>query len=285
MYTTQTIREEIQQATSDERAVQLTGVDFYLPLAGQPRISQMKSWRGPVVTEQGNPGIYVLIEEWLPLYQGNVYVVDEVTGRMYLSKKSHLVRIPEVASHRPREGHELSVSRHIPERETDVMLRMGENQRPKYPPDLGPEGSGPPGQGKGPVGTVDNTPVPVAESTPQVAPETQYQGDLVTESTVVPHLPTSSGPQEERPREPSFSLPPPTSRLTPPRPPRPVRPRERPPQTRETPDQFEGMTVSQAERVRKRRLAALAVQQILRLREQRDRLEEQLLQEFCERRD
>ena len=123
VYTTQTIGEEVQQATSEDRVAQLTGADFYLPLAGQPRISQMRSWRGPVVTEQGNPGIYVQIDEWLPLYKGNVYVVDEVTGRMYLSKKSHLMRIPEVASHRPMEDHELSVSWHIPERETDVMPR------------------------------------------------------------------------------------------------------------------------------------------------------------------
>ena len=45
-----------------------------------------------MTTEQGNPGIYVQIDEWLPLYKGNVYVVDEVTGRMYLSRKTHLTR-------------------------------------------------------------------------------------------------------------------------------------------------------------------------------------------------
>ena len=31
------------------------------------------------MTEQGNPGIYIQIDEWLPLYKGNIYVVDEVT--------------------------------------------------------------------------------------------------------------------------------------------------------------------------------------------------------------
>ena len=53
------------------------------------------------MTEQGNPGIYVQIDEWLPLYKGNIYVVDEVTGRMYLAKGEHLMRIAETASHRP----------------------------------------------------------------------------------------------------------------------------------------------------------------------------------------
>ena len=60
------------------------------------------------MTEQGNPGIYVQIDEWLPLYKGNIYVVDEVTGRMYLAKGEHLMRIAETASHRPFQDQELS---------------------------------------------------------------------------------------------------------------------------------------------------------------------------------
>ena len=131
--TTRTIREEMQEAMAEEGAAQLAGTDFYLPLVGQPRISQMRSWRGPVTTEQGNPGIYVQIDEWLPLYKGNVYVVDEVTGRMYLSRKTHLMRIPEMASHRPMQDHELSMSRHIPEREMGVTPRMGDRLKLQYP--------------------------------------------------------------------------------------------------------------------------------------------------------
>ena len=84
--TTQTIQEEARAAPTEERALQLRGTDFYLPFGGQPRISERKSWRAPIVTEQGNPGIYVQIDEWLPLYKGNIYVVDDITGRMYLSK-------------------------------------------------------------------------------------------------------------------------------------------------------------------------------------------------------
>ena len=89
--TTQTIQEEAQAAPTEERALWLRGTDFYLPLVGQPTISQRKSWRVPIVTEQGNPGIYVQIDEWLLLYKGNIYVVDEITGRMYLSKGEHLM--------------------------------------------------------------------------------------------------------------------------------------------------------------------------------------------------
>ena len=91
--TTQTIQEEARAAPTEEHVLQLRGTDFYLPLGGQPRILERKSWRAPIVTEQGNPGIYVQIDEWLPLYKGNIYVVDEVTGQMYLSKGEHLMRI------------------------------------------------------------------------------------------------------------------------------------------------------------------------------------------------
>ena len=70
--TTQTIQEEAKVASTEECAHQLRGTDFYLPLVGQPRISERKSWRAPIVTEQGNPGIYVQIDKWLPLYKGNI---------------------------------------------------------------------------------------------------------------------------------------------------------------------------------------------------------------------
>ena len=111
----QTKKEEAKAASTEECVLQVQGTDFYLPLGGQPRISERKSWRAPIVTEQGNPGIFVQIDEWLPLYKGNIYVVDEVTGRMYLAKGEHLMRIAETASHHPFQDHELSMSRHIPE--------------------------------------------------------------------------------------------------------------------------------------------------------------------------
>ena len=107
---TQTKKPEAKAISAEEQALQVRGTDFYLPLGGQPRISERKSWRAPIVTEQGNPGIYVQIDEWLPLYKGNIYVVDEVTGRMYLAKGGHLMRIAETASHRPFQDHELSMS-------------------------------------------------------------------------------------------------------------------------------------------------------------------------------
>ena len=68
----------------------------------------MRAWRAPVRTEQGNPGIYIQADEWQETYGGNVFVVDEVTGRMYVLREDTLERIPEVASHRRRD--ELSPS-------------------------------------------------------------------------------------------------------------------------------------------------------------------------------
>ena len=164
--TTQTKQEEAKAASTEERVLQLQGTDFYLPLGGQPRISERKSWRAPIVTEQGNPGIYVQIDEWLPLYKGNIYVVDEVTGRMYLSKGEHLMRIAETASHRPFQDHELSISRHIPERE---YLSQGGQEPPLGPEtEIAGEGRGDVGpltSAVGVIGEIGRTPVPVAEST------------------------------------------------------------------------------------------------------------------------
>ena len=89
-------------------------------------------------TEQGNPGIYIQADEWQETYGGNIFVVDEVTWRMYVLRGYALERIPEVASRRRRD--ELSPS---------VMPQA-------------------PGEGTGlRTPTIGNTPIPVAESTRQ----------------------------------------------------------------------------------------------------------------------
>ena len=190
--TTQTKQEEAKAASTEERVLQVRGTDFYLPLGGQPRISERKSWRAPIVTEQGNPGIYVQIDEWLPLYKGNIYVVDEVTGRMYLSKGEHLMWIAETASHRPFQDHELSMSRHIPEWE---YFGQGGQELPSGPrPEIAREGRGdlnPLTPTVGVVGEIGRTPIPVAESTchpgekplPSVREHEREEPDQTGEST------------------------------------------------------------------------------------------------------
>ena len=44
-------------------------------------------------TKQGNPGIYIQADEWQETYGGNVFVVDEVTGQMYVLRGITLERI------------------------------------------------------------------------------------------------------------------------------------------------------------------------------------------------
>ena len=72
-------------------------------------------------TEQGNPGIYIQADEWRETYRGNVFVVDEVTGRMYALREDTLERIPEVASHGRRDELSLSVTPCVP-RESAGLL-------------------------------------------------------------------------------------------------------------------------------------------------------------------
>ena len=129
-FSTQTIAEEAQGSQG--------GTDFYLPLLGQLRISEVHAWRAPKHTEQGNPGIYIQADEWQETYGGNVFVVDEVTGQMYVLRGDTLERIPEVASRRRRD--ELSPS--------IVTRAPGERAGLRTP-------------------TIGSTPVPVAESTRQ----------------------------------------------------------------------------------------------------------------------
>ena len=105
-FSTQTIAEEAQGSQG--------GTDFYLPLLGQPRISEVRAWRAPVRTEQGNPGIYIQADEWQETYGGNVFVVDEVIGQMYVLRGDTLERIPEVASHRRRDELSPSVTPRAP---------------------------------------------------------------------------------------------------------------------------------------------------------------------------
>ena len=105
-FSTKTIAEEAQGFQG--------GTDFYLPLIGQPRISEVCAWRAPVHTEQGNPGIYIQADEWQETYGGNVFVVDEVTGQMYVLREDTLERIPEVASRRRRDELSQSVTPRAP---------------------------------------------------------------------------------------------------------------------------------------------------------------------------
>ena len=126
------------QTIAEEKGVLKGGADIYLPLPGKPRVSEVHSWRAPIKTKQGNPGVYVQIDEWQERYGGNVYVVDEVTGRIYVMKGDLLERVPKVASRRRREDAEMST----PFRSQG---RGGDTGTPE----------------------IQNTPVPVAESTRQ----------------------------------------------------------------------------------------------------------------------
>ena len=290
--TTQTIQEEARAAPTEKRAFEVRGTDFYLPLRGQPWISKRKSWRAPIVTEQGNPGIYVQIDEWLPLYKGNIYVVDEVTGRMYLSKGEYLMRIAETASHRPFQDHELSISRHVPEKE--YLDPQGQLVRGQWETGHDREREGnveaftPIPRATGDIG---RTPVPVAESTRQPV------GGMLTETPVggglgygdIPSEPEREGGgtaeethEAQGLERPEWALPEPTE---------PCRPpsddvgraegqeREHISQEYTTPQQ----RLVEADKRHKKRLATLARDHIIKLREERQNLAQGWLNEYLER--
>ena len=74
-------------------------MNLHLPLPSQPRLTDVHALRVPALTEQGNQAIYVQIDEWINRYKMNIFVVDEITGRMYAKIGGKLHSIPVIASH------------------------------------------------------------------------------------------------------------------------------------------------------------------------------------------
>ena len=299
--TAQTRKEEAKTTSTEQHVLQLRGTDFYLPLGGQPRISERKSWRSPVVTEQGNPGIYVQIDEWLPLYKGNIYIVDEVTGRMYLSKGEHLMRIAETASHRPFQDHELSISRHIPERE---YLSQGGQEPPLGPgPDIVSERRGNMDSlapKVGVIGEIGRTPIPVAESTrhhgEKSLPSAREHERMGPDPTGEPT--TSAQGQggavgevrgDREGRESEWALPRPSDPHRPPKAetgeggiaPQGIQRQDESPTEQRYPTPRQQLL--EADKKRRKKLAALARDQIMKLREERDRMAEDWSEEYAMR--
>ena len=252
------------------------------------------------MTEQGNPGIYVQIDEWLPLYKGNIYVVDKVTGRMYLAKGEHLMRIAETASHRPFQNHELSMSRHIPERE---YFGQGGQEPPLGPrPEIAREERDdldPPLPAVGEVGEIGRTPILVAESTrhpeEKFLPSVREHGGEEPGRAGVTITPAQS--QGEAVGEtqggyegggPEWALPRPSDPHSPPK----AETGGEGVTTRDTQRQDGGANeqkyltprqqLLEADKRRKRRLAALARDHIMKLREERDRLAYEWSEEYAQ---
>ena len=250
------------------------------------------------MTEQGNPGIYVQIDEWLPLCKGNIYVVDEVTSRMYLSKGEHLMRIAETASHRPFQDHELSVSRHIPEWE---YFSQG-GQKP-IEPEIAREGRGdvnPLTPMVGVIGEIGRTLIPVAESTrhpgekplPSVREHEREGPDQKGESTTPAQaqggtIGEARGDHERG--EPVWALPRPSDPRRPPKAEtggeevtsQDTRKQSESPSKQRYPTPRQQLL--EADKKRRRRLAALARDHIMKLREERDRMAYDWSEEYARR--
>ena len=251
------------------------------------------------MTEQGNPGIYVQIDEWLPLYKGNIYVVDEITGRMYLSKGEHSMRIAETASHHPFQDHELSMSRHIPKWE---YLSQGDQEPPLGPePEMAEEGRGDVGpltSAVGAIGEIGRTPIPVAESTrhpgekplPPVRKHKREGPDQTGESPT-PAQGQGGTAGEARGdhigREPEWALPRPSDPCRPPR----GGPGKEEVTLRDTQRRGEGPSeqeypapdqqLIEADKKRRKKLATLARDHIMKLREERERMAHDWLEEYA----
>ena len=200
------------------------------------------------------------------------------------------MQIAETASHHPFQDHELSMSRHIPERE---YFGQGGQELPSGPrPEIAREGRGdldPPTPTVGVVGEIGRTPIPVAESTrhpgekplPSVREhgrEEPGQTGEFTTSTQGQGGAVGEARGDHEGREPEWALPRP---LDPCRPPK-VETGGEEVTSLGTQGQDGGSTeqryliprqqLLEADKRCRRRLAALARDHIMKLREERDRM-------------
>ena len=77
-YSTRTMAEELGYAAGGEGHPMEVEINFHLPIPGQPRLIDVRAWRAPALTEQGNQAIYIEIDEWVNRYEMNIFIVDEI---------------------------------------------------------------------------------------------------------------------------------------------------------------------------------------------------------------
>ena len=211
------------------------------------------------------------------------------------------MRIAETASHRPFQDHELSMSRHIPEREyTD---QGGQEPPLGLRPEMVREEGGdlnPPIPAVGEVGEIGRTPIPVAESTchpgerflPSVREHDGGEpGRVEGTTTPTPRQGEAVGETQGgyEGREPEWALPRPSDPRSPPK----AETGGEGATARGTQRQDRGadeqryptprQQLLEADKKRKRRLAALARDHIMKLREERDRLADEWAEEYAQR--
>ena len=91
--------EELGYATGGESPPLEAKMNLHLPLPRQSQLTDVHAWRAPALSKQGNQVINIQIDEWINRYEMNIFVVDEITGRMYAKIWGKLHSIAEIASH------------------------------------------------------------------------------------------------------------------------------------------------------------------------------------------
>ena len=125
--------EELGYATGEESHPFEVKINFHLMLPGQPRLTDVHAWRAPVLTKQGNKAIYVQINEWINRYGTHIFVVDEITGRMYTEIGGELHSIPEIASHQCQEEPALMPGTNKQDQTSAREQALGEESVPQVP--------------------------------------------------------------------------------------------------------------------------------------------------------
>ena len=83
------------------------GFDLYLPIGGGMAITQMSAWYVPDKSPEGHSMVQVMFDLWKTKYGTSFYIIDTVTGQVYISKDGKITAIPEKCSFRPIVGTEI----------------------------------------------------------------------------------------------------------------------------------------------------------------------------------
>ena len=132
-YSMRTMAEELGYATGGESHPLEVKMNFHLPLPRQPWLTDVHAWRAPALTEQGNQAIYIQIDEWINRYETNIFVVDQIIGRMYAEIGGKLHSIPEIASYRHQEEPALMPRTDKQDQTSAREQALGEESVPQVP--------------------------------------------------------------------------------------------------------------------------------------------------------
>ena len=125
-----------------------------------------------------------------------MYVIDEVTGRIYAEINGDLQRIPVMCSHRKRDKQELALHLGEGHHESQLVVEPTGDDTAALPPERTPERLGGPSPGEGVTKVVSVKAQVRSEGAPTTAPQSRDR-DRISPVGVIRPIASTTSPQSE----------------------------------------------------------------------------------------